>query len=157
MTQNLVRSTAQRLAFDGSPFHCGIMLTSVHSTSSEPAPTGELPFFVCVHVGAGYHAPDDERSYRRLMNQACRRAAAVLSRNGELVDAVTDAISVLEVTFRTHGYEREADKHVGQDSDLTNAGHGANLNEAAEVECDASVMTGSGVFGAIGAAAGKTS
>ena len=91
------------------------------------------------------------------MNQACRRAAAVLSRNGELVDAVTDAISVLEVTFRTHGYEREADKHVGQDSDLTNAGHGANLNEAAEVECDASVMTGSGVFGAIGAAAGKTS
>jgi len=95
-----------------------------------------MPFFICVHVGAGYHATEKERSYRRLMCHACRAASDVLTSKADLAQAVTEAISMLE------------------DSELTNAGHGSNLNYDGEVECDASIMTGTGLFGAVGAASG---
>lgn len=35
-------------------------------------------FFVAVHVGAGFHAPANEKAYRRAMKRACLAAAAVL-------------------------------------------------------------------------------
>jgi taspase (threonine aspartase 1) len=35
-------------------------------------------FFVAVHVGAGFHAPANEKVYRRAMKRACLAAAAVL-------------------------------------------------------------------------------
>jgi hypothetical protein len=35
-------------------------------------------FFVAVHVGAGFHAPSNEKVYRRAMKRACLAAAAVL-------------------------------------------------------------------------------
>ena len=35
-------------------------------------------FFVALHVGAGFHAPANEKAYRRAMKRACLAAAAVL-------------------------------------------------------------------------------
>lgn len=35
-------------------------------------------FFVAVHVGAGFHAPSNEKSLRRAMKRACLAAASVL-------------------------------------------------------------------------------
>ncbi|KAK3194847.1 hypothetical protein Dsin_026157 [Dipteronia sinensis] len=95
-------------------------------------------FFVAVHVGAGYHAPSNEKALRSAMKRACVAAASVLAKDsGGCIDAVTAAIQVLE------------------DDPSTNAGRGSNLTEDGHVECDASVMDGdSGVFGAVGAVPG---
>lgn len=35
-------------------------------------------FFVAVHVGAGYHAPSNEKALRSAMKRACLAAASVL-------------------------------------------------------------------------------
>ncbi|KAK2650355.1 hypothetical protein Ddye_017844 [Dipteronia dyeriana] len=95
-------------------------------------------FFVAVHVGAGYHAPSNEKALRFAMKRACVAAASVLAEDsGGCIDAVTAAIQVLE------------------DDPSTNAGRGSNLTEDGHVECDASLMDGdSGVFGAVGAVPG---
>ncbi|KAK0581151.1 hypothetical protein LWI29_010614 [Acer saccharum] len=95
-------------------------------------------FFVAVHVGAGYHAPSNEKALRSAMKRACLAAASVLAKDSSgCIDAVTAAIQVLE------------------DDPSTNAGRGSNLTEDGHVECDASIMDGdSGVFGAVGAAPG---
>ncbi|KAF5733023.1 putative threonine aspartase [Tripterygium wilfordii] len=95
-------------------------------------------FFVAVHVGAGYHAPSNEKSLRSAMKRACLAAASILGKgSGGCVDAVSAAIQVLE------------------DDPSTNAGRGSNLTEDGSVECDASLMDGaSGAFGAVGAVPG---
>lgn len=95
-------------------------------------------FFVAVHVGAGFHAPSNEKSFRRAMKRACLAAASVLLKDSSgCVDAVSAAIQVLE------------------DDPCTNAGRGSNLTEDGQVECDASIMDGcSGAFGAVGAVPG---
>ncbi|PVH36030.1 hypothetical protein PAHAL_7G341700 [Panicum hallii] len=95
-------------------------------------------FFVALHVGAGFHAPANEKAYRRAMKRACLAAAAVLREgSGTSLDAVAAAIHVLE------------------DDPITNAGRGSNLTESGHVECDASIMDGStGSFGAVGAIRG---
>ncbi|XP_024167370.1 putative threonine aspartase isoform X1 [Rosa chinensis] len=95
-------------------------------------------FFVAVHVGAGYHAPSNEKALRSAMKRACLAAASILRQgSGRCIDAVTAAIQVLE------------------DDPITNAGRGSNLTEDGRVECDASIMDGnSGVFGAVGALPG---
>ncbi|KAL7158668.1 hypothetical protein ABFS83_02G159700 [Erythranthe nasuta] len=95
-------------------------------------------FFVAVHVGAGYHAPSNEKALRSAMKRACLAAASILRKgSGGSVDAVGAAIKVLE------------------DDPCTNAGRGSNLTEDGRVECDASVMDGeSGAFGAVGAVQG---
>nr|XP_016444865.1 PREDICTED: putative threonine aspartase isoform X3 [Nicotiana tabacum] len=92
-------------------------------------------FFVAVHVGAGYHAPSNEKALRSVMKRACLAADSVLRKGpGGCIDAVTAAIQVLE------------------DDPNTNAGRGSNLTEYGHVECDASIMDGdSGTFGAVGA------
>ncbi|XP_020413445.1 putative threonine aspartase isoform X2 [Prunus persica] len=92
-------------------------------------------FFVAVHVGAGYHAPSNEKALRSAIKRACLAAASLLRKgSGRCIDAVTAAIQVLE------------------DDPSTNAGRGSNLTEDGHVECDASIMDGSsGVFGAVGA------
>lgn len=43
-----------------------------------------------------------------------------------------------------------------QDSPLTNAGIGSNLSLTGTVECDASLMDGSGGYGAVGALQGQS-
>lgn len=93
------------------------------------------PFFVAVHVGAGYHSPSNEKALRSAMNRACLAAASLLSKgSGRCIDAVAAAIQVLE------------------DDPCTNAGRGSNLTEDGNVECDASIMDAkSGAFGAVGA------
>lgn len=96
-------------------------------------------FFVAVHVGAGYHAPSNEKALRSAMKRACLAAALVLRKGSGLcvVDAVSEAIQVLE------------------DDPSTNAGRGSNLTEDGHVECDSSIMDGdSGAFGAVGAVPG---
>ncbi|RWR97262.1 putative threonine aspartase isoform X1 [Cinnamomum micranthum f. kanehirae] len=95
-------------------------------------------FFVAVHVGAGFHAPSNEKSLRRAMKRACLAAASVLLKDSSgCIDAVSAAIQVLE------------------DDPSTNAGRGSNLTEDGQVECDASIMDGfSGAFGAVGAVPG---
>ncbi|KAK4849313.1 hypothetical protein QYF36_023458 [Acer negundo] len=95
-------------------------------------------FFVAVHVGAGYHAPSNEKALRSAMKRACLAAASILAKDSSgCIDAVTAAIQVLE------------------DDPSTNAGRGSNLTEEGHVECDASLMDGdSGVFGAVGAVPG---
>ncbi|XP_077241794.1 N-terminal nucleophile aminohydrolases (Ntn hydrolases) superfamily protein isoform X2 [Tasmannia lanceolata] len=92
-------------------------------------------FFVAVHVGAGFHAPSNEKVLKRAMKRACLAAASLLQQDtGECIDAVSAAIQVLE------------------DDPSTNAGRGSNLTENGRVECDASIMDGySGAFGAVGA------
>lgn len=95
-------------------------------------------FFVAVHVGAGFHAPSNEKALRSAMKRACLAAASILRKgSGESIDAVAAAIQVLE------------------DDPCTNAGRGSNLTEDGNVECDASIMDGrSGAFGAVGAVPG---
>lgn len=97
-------------------------------------------FFVAVHVGAGYHAPSNEKALRSAMKRACVAAASILRKgpgHGGCVDAVAAAIQVLE------------------DDPSANAGRGSNLTEDGNVECDASLMDGqSGAFGAVGAVPG---
>ncbi|XP_060213284.1 putative threonine aspartase isoform X2 [Lycium barbarum] len=95
-------------------------------------------YFVAVHVGAGYHAPSNEKSLRSAMKSACLAATSVLQKGaGGCIDAVTAAIQVLE------------------DDPYTNAGRGSNLTEDGHVECDASIIDGdSGAFGAVGAVPG---
>lgn len=92
-------------------------------------------FFVAVHVGAGYHAPSNEKALKSAVKRACLAAGSILRKgSGRCIDAVTAAIQVLE------------------DDPSTNAGRGSNLTEDGRVECDASMMDGnSGVFGAVGA------
>ncbi|KAL5718582.1 hypothetical protein ACHQM5_011469 [Ranunculus cassubicifolius] len=97
-------------------------------------------FFIAIHVGAGYHAPSNEKSLKSAMNRAFLAAASILQKGSHpssCLDAVSAAIRVLE------------------DDPCTNAGRGSNLTEDGDVECDASVMDGdSGAFGAVGAVPG---
>lgn len=100
------------------------------------ADTRDRRYLVAVHVGAGYHSRHKERAYKTLMSRACNAAAACLD-NGETVEnAVSAAISVLE------------------DSSLTNAGHGSNLNMLGYVENDALLATDAGLHGSVAAASG---
>lgn len=58
---------------------------------------------------------------------------AFLRNGGAAVDAVEMAIRVLE------------------DAEITNSGYGSNLSLDGTVECDAVIMEGSGLSGAVGA------
>ena len=93
-------------------------------------------YLVAVHVGAGYHSRKKEPAYKRLMEEACRAAGMVLEQGGGVPMAISAAISVLE------------------DSDMTNAGNGSNLNVLGNVENDALLVTDDGCVGAVAAAPG---
>lgn len=55
--------------------------SGAESASSMPS----KPFFVAVHVGAGFHSEKNDDAYNLAMRRACRAAAAVLS---QVVDAL---------------------------------------------------------------------
>jgi beta-aspartyl-peptidase (threonine type) len=80
---------------------------------------------VLVHGGAGPAHPEDDAQARRAGCLAAARAGyAVLAEGGSALDAVIAAAAVLE------------------DDPQFNAGTGASLNRAGEVELDAAVMDG---------------
>jgi beta-aspartyl-peptidase (threonine type) len=88
-----------------------------------------------VHGGAGSLDANDPDSAAHVAGcQAAARAGhAVLRAGGSAVDAAVAAVTVLE------------------DNPLFNAGTGSALTEDGAVECDASVMSGQGAAGAVGA------
>lgn len=57
----------------------------------------ETPFFVAVHVGAGFHSERKSRDYSQAMRNACKRAAAILQQDGSAEEATVEAIKSLEV------------------------------------------------------------
>ncbi|AQK47332.1 L-asparaginase family protein [Zea mays] len=78
----------------------------------ENASASRIPtrrFFVALHVGAGFHAPANEKAYRRAMKRACLAAAAVLREGtGTSLDAVAAAIQVLEIRCKESNPSRFA-------------------------------------------------
>lgn len=90
--------------------------------------------FIAVHIGAGYHSQRLQADYSKVMAEACSAAAG---------NALTDSLSSMTTALRRL-----------EDCELVNAGLGSNLTESGHVECDASVMTGKGLFGAVAAVRG---
>ncbi|KAJ8919199.1 hypothetical protein NQ315_012187 [Exocentrus adspersus] len=89
---------------------------------------------IAVHCGAGYHSPRYYREYKRICNRACRKGMEILQQGGSALDAVREAVMVLE------------------NDPLTNAGYGSNLTTEGLVETDASIMSGKDLtFGGCGA------
>ncbi|XP_028398678.1 threonine aspartase 1-like isoform X2 [Dendronephthya gigantea] len=88
-------------------------------------------------LGAGNHSESKKSDYERVCKRACQKAIEILHQGKTALEALVVAIKILE------------------DSPLTNAGVGSNLNLAGNVECDASIMDGkTSSFGAVGAISG---
>ncbi|XP_018574888.1 threonine aspartase 1 [Anoplophora glabripennis] len=89
---------------------------------------------IAVHCGAGHHSGKYHREYKKVCNRACRKGMEVLRKGGSALDAVKEAVIVLE------------------NDPLTNAGYGSNLTTEGFVENDASIMNGKTLsFGGCGA------
>ena len=94
----------------------------------------ESEFLVVVHAGAGYHSKSREETFLAACRRACGAARARLLAQGSSLEAVADAVAVLE------------------DDESCNAGKGSNLTLDGRVECDASIMDGeSGAWGGVAA------
>jgi beta-aspartyl-peptidase (threonine type) len=92
---------------------------------------GAPPIAIAIHGGAGVidraqMAPDREASYRAGLSAALDAGYAILERGGSSLDAVTEAVRLLE------------------DDPQFNAGRGAVLSHDGEAELDASIMDGAG-------------
>ncbi|KAL1500866.1 hypothetical protein ABEB36_006291 [Hypothenemus hampei] len=89
---------------------------------------------IAVHCGAGHYSTSKRKDYMVLSKRACRKAMNLLEKGGTALEAIQEAIKVLE------------------NDPLTNAGYGSNLTLEGLVEADASTMNGENlVFGACGA------
>jgi len=73
-----------------------------------------------------------------MINSACKAAMVLLKNGGSAADAVEMAVRVLE------------------DAEITNSGYGSNLSLDGTVECDAVIMEGGGLSGAVGALSRKS-
>ncbi len=95
------------------------------------------PYCIVVHGGAGVYRDEGIASRAEGCERAARAGWQVLQRGGGALDAVEVAVAILE------------------DDPLFNAGTGAPLNSAGEVELDASIMDGATLrAGAVGAVQG---
>ncbi|KFD49199.1 hypothetical protein M514_09921 [Trichuris suis] len=93
--------------------------------------------FVAVHAGAGYYCRRDQEAIVKLCRKACSIGGRQLTNGKSAMDSCVAATVVLE------------------DSPLTNAGFGSNLNLEEKVECDAGLMDSRGMeFAGIGAVHG---
>lgn len=101
-----------------------------------------LQHVIVVHGGAGYHVKLSEKRVKEGLQRACTVALKVSNvpdsgdLEGSFLQSTVDAIKVLE------------------DDGIFNAGYGSNLTSEGGVECDASLMTSSSHFGAVGALSG---
>ncbi|XP_045472056.1 threonine aspartase 1 [Harmonia axyridis] len=82
------------------------------------------PSFIAVHCGAGVHSSEYHSVYNRLCKQACLKGMESMKNGGSALEAVRDAIILLENHPRA------------------NCGFGSNLTMNGEVENDASIMNG---------------
>jgi beta-aspartyl-peptidase (threonine type) len=102
-------------------------------TASSPA----SGYALALHAGAGgsmgEHTADEQGRYQAGLAEAYVAGEDVLAGGGSALDAVCATVAHLE------------------DNPLFNAGRGAALTAAGDVELDASVMTGDGRAGAVGA------
>lgn len=117
-----MRNPVQILAFV-------FLITSSASYGQADAPPERAPIAIAIHGGAGTISRDSmtearERVIRGVLEKAIKAGYEVLERDGEAIDAVTAAITILE------------------DAPEFNAGRGAVLTSESRVEMDASIMTG---------------
>ena len=87
------------------------------------------PFSIAIHGGAGtllkgQMTAEKEAAYKSVLQQALDTGYAILERNGSSLDAVSEAVKVLE------------------DSPLFNAGRGSVFTATGSHEMDASIMEG---------------
>lgn len=63
-------------------------------------------FFVAVHVGAGYHAPSNEKALRSAMKRACLAAASVLGKVFLFFSFlfINHSLSTLESLFKLNNF-----------------------------------------------------
>uniref|UniRef100_A0A5S6QJF5 Threonine aspartase 1 n=1 Tax=Trichuris muris TaxID=70415 RepID=A0A5S6QJF5_TRIMR len=93
--------------------------------------------FIAVHAGAGYYPRSDQLAIMKLCRKACVIGGHQLTIGKSALDSCVAATVLLE------------------DSYLTNAGFGSNLNTEENIECDAGLMDSRGMeFAGVGAVCG---
>jgi beta-aspartyl-peptidase (threonine type) len=117
-----------------------IVILGFHTFDITHPPAQKKKFIVLIHGGAGNYSesmPDSiKRAYYAELERALRTAAKILDDSGSGLDAVEQAIRILE------------------DNPLFNAGRGSVVTSAGRVEMDASIMYGKDL--SCGAVAGVT-
>ena len=114
-------------------------LSNIESTApstfdlSHPNNSSSNIAFISLHAGAGFLHPSQHVDMQALLQSAINSA---LQHRGTAEDAVAIALSVLE------------------SSPLTNSALGSCLTEDGRVECEASVVMGTGAMGSVSAACG---
>src|SRR6266567_1259653 len=113
----------------GLKFYLGLLLMSELATPLLAAVEPGESFVLVIHGGAGVLSREQmtsekETEYRAVLKTALQTGYNLLKAGGASIEAVSAAIKVLE------------------DSPLFNAGRGAVLNSAGEVELDAAIMNG---------------
>lgn len=95
--------------------------------------------FVTVHLGAGKHSVANEKALKKLARVCCREGISLLKDRKSSYEAAIEVCKILE------------------NSALTNAGYGSQLNFDGVAECDASIMESSKGLGAsVGCVTGIT-
>lgn len=89
---------------------------------------------VAIHIGAGYHAPQEEEAFREMLDRIITKLRASLCNGNAALDLVHEGLTLLE------------------NDEMTNAGLGSCLTIDGYVEMDALIIDGaSGAIGAVGA------